>query len=77
MDLRELLSSIWNSLLDRKARVILNMLGAAIGTGAVVLLVALGTGARDSVLHEFTTLGSGIVVATPGRTETMGFSPAW
>ncbi|MEZ0230271.1 MAG: ABC transporter permease [Planctomycetota bacterium] len=77
MDLRELLSSIWNSLLDRKARVLLNMLGAAIGTGAVVLLVALGTGARDSVLHEFTTLGSGLVVATPGRTETMGFSPAF
>ncbi len=77
MDPRELASSIWNSLLDRKARVLLNMLGAAIGTGAVVLLVALGTGARDSVLHEFTALGSGIVVATPGHTETMGFSPSF
>jgi putative ABC transport system permease protein len=77
MDLRELFSSVWNSLLDRKARVALNALGAAIGTAAVVLLVALGTGARDSVLHEFTALGSGIVVATPGHTETMGFSPAF
>lgn len=77
VDLRELLASIWSSILDRKARVALNMLGAAIGTGAVVLLVALGSGARDSVLHEFTALGSGIVVVSPGHTETMGFSPAF
>jgi putative ABC transport system permease protein len=77
MDSRELLASIGHSLLDRKARVALNALGAAIGTAAVVLLVALGSGARDSVLHEFTALGSGIVVVSPGHTETMGFSPAF
>ena len=77
MDSRELLASIWHSLLDRKARVALNALGAAIGTAAVVLLVALGSGARDSVLHEFTALGSGIVAAMPGHTETLGFSPSF
>jgi putative ABC transport system permease protein len=77
MDLRELLASVWHSLLDRKARVALNALGAAIGTAAVVLLVALGSGARDTVMHEFTALGSGIVVCTPGHTETLGFSPAF
>jgi putative ABC transport system permease protein len=77
MDLRELVASVWNSLLDRKARVALNAAGAAIGTGAVVLLVALGSGARDSVLHEFASLGSGLVIVTPGHTETLGFSPAF
>ena len=46
-------------MLDRKARVRLNALGAAIGTGAVVLLVALGSGARDAIMHEFSSLRLG------------------
>src|SRR5438309_565669 len=77
MDFQELLAQVLSSMLDRKARVGLNALGAAIGTGAVVLLVALGGGARDSVLNEFQTFGSGIVMATPGHTETLGFTPSF
>jgi putative ABC transport system permease protein len=77
IDFQEIVASAYHSILDRKARVLLNALGAAIGTGAVVLLVALGSGARDAIMHEFSSLGSGIVVVSPGHTETLGFSPAF
>ncbi|MBI3723237.1 ABC transporter permease [bacterium] len=73
----EAVRSAFASMLDRKARVALNVLGVAIGTGAVVLLVAMGGGARDAVLNEFNAFGSGIVVAQPGHTETLGFSPSF
>lgn len=77
LDLRETLATSLSSMLDRKARVALNALGAAIGTCAVVLLVALGGGARDAVLNEFQLFGSGIVTVQPGHTETQGFTPSF
>jgi putative ABC transport system permease protein len=65
------------SILDRKARVALNVAGTAIGTAAVILLVALGQGAKESIISEFNSFGSGIVSAAPGHTETLGFAPAF
>ena len=52
MDVRALLSSVTASLLDRKGRVALNVAGAAIGTAAVVLLTALGSGASTNIARE-------------------------
>jgi putative ABC transport system permease protein len=41
----------------------------------VVLLTALGSGASTSIARELLGLGSGIIVVTPGHTETLGFTP--
>ncbi len=56
-------------------RASLLVLAMAIGVGAVVVLTALGDGARRYVMDEFSSLGSNLVIVLPGRTETGGFSP--
>jgi putative ABC transport system permease protein len=47
----------------------------AIGVGAVILLTALGEGARRYVTREFTSLGTHLLIAIPGRSETTGGPP--
>jgi putative ABC transport system permease protein len=53
----------------------LTLLGFAIGVAAVVLLTALGEGARAYVTDQFMSLGSNLVIVLPGRTETTGMAP--
>lgn len=50
----------------------LMVLAMAIGVAAVVILTALGDGARRYVIGEFSALGSNLVIVLPGRTETGG-----
>ena len=51
------------------------VLAMAIGVAAVVVLTALGDGARRYVMNEFSSLGSNLVIVLPGRSQTGGFSP--
>ena len=53
----------------------LTLLGVAIGVAAVVLLTALGEGARLYVTGEFSALGSNLLIVLPGKTETTGNAP--
>jgi putative ABC transport system permease protein len=53
----------------------LTLLGFAIGVAAVVLLTALGEGARGYVTDQFMSLGSNLIVVLPGKTETTGNAP--
>lgn len=57
-------------------RTFLLVLAMAIGVAAVVVLTALGDGARRYVMNEFASLGSNLVVVLPGRSQTGGFNPA-
>lgn len=57
-------------------RTALSVLAMAIGVAAVVLLTALGDGARRYVVAQFSSLGSNLVIILPGRTGTGGFNPA-
>ncbi len=56
-------------------RTFLMALAMSIGVAAVVVLAALGDGARRYVVDEFSALGSNLVIVLPGRSETGGFSP--
>ncbi|MBK8525086.1 MAG: ABC transporter permease [Betaproteobacteria bacterium] len=51
------------------------VLAMAIGVAAVVILTALGDGARRYVMNEFSSLGSNLVIVLPGRSQTGGFNP--
>jgi putative ABC transport system permease protein len=46
-----------------------------LGVGAVVVLTALGEGARGYVLGEFAFMGKDVVIMVPGRKETTGGMP--
>ena len=66
----------WKALKGHKLRSILSMIGVAIGVSSVVLLTALGEGARTYVTGELATLGSNLVIVLPGKVETTGAIPA-
>lgn len=53
-------------------RTALMVLAMSIGVAAVVVLTALGDGARRYVVNEFSALGSNLVIVLPGRTATGG-----
>lgn len=57
-------------------RTSLLMLAMAIGVAAVVVLTAIGDGARRYVVNEFSALGTNLVIVLPGRSQTGGFNPA-
>jgi putative ABC transport system permease protein len=60
------------ALYGQRLRTVLVLLAMAIGVAAVVVLTALGDGARRYVVNEFASLGSHLLIVLPGRTETAG-----
>ena len=66
----------WGALQGYPGRTLLMLLAMAIGVAAVVILTALGEGARRYVVGEFASLGTNLVIIFPGRSETAGFSPS-
>ncbi len=56
-------------------RTLLMLLAMAIGIGSVMILTALGEGARRYVMNEFSQLGTHILIVMPGRSETTGGAP--
>lgn len=57
-------------------RTALSVLAMSIGVAAVIVLTALGDGARRYVVGQFSSLGSNLVIVLPGRSGTGGFNPA-
>ena len=53
-------------------RTFMLVLATAIGVAAVVLLTAVGEGARQYVNGQFTSLGTHLLIILPGKTETSG-----
>jgi putative ABC transport system permease protein len=64
-----------SALLAHRLRSLLSLLGMAIGVAAVVVLTALGEGARRYVVGEFASIGSNLLIVVPGKTETAGALP--
>ncbi len=63
------------SLRGSPTRTLLMMLAMSIGVAAVVVLTALGEGARRYVIDQFSSLGTNLVIVLPGHTETAGIGP--
>ena len=62
------------SLIANKLRAGLTMLGIIIGVAAVIALVAAGAGAQAQVAERFESLGSNLLVISPGFTAFRGVS---
>lgn len=65
----------WGTLAQQPRRTALIGLAMSIGVGAVVVLTALGEGARGYVLEQFAGLGTNLIIVIPGRAETTGAAP--
>ncbi len=62
------------SLLKNKLRSMLTMLGVIIGVGSVILMVAVGDGARSRIQQQVQKLGTNMIVVTPGSSNQGGVS---
>ena len=63
------------SLSGSRTRTWLMILAMSIGVASVLILTALGEGARLYVVNQFSSLGTNLVLVFPGRTETAGIGP--
>jgi putative ABC transport system permease protein len=63
------------ALTSAKSRTWLMLLAMAIGVGSVMVLTALGEGARRYVANEFSNLGTHLLIVIPGKLETTGNTP--
>ncbi len=60
------------ALLRNRSRSLLTMLGVVIGVAAVIVTVAIGTGARTSVSDQINALGSNMIIVLPGSLNQGG-----
>jgi putative ABC transport system permease protein len=60
------------ALLRNRSRSLLTMLGVVIGVAAVIITVAIGTGARTSVSDQINALGSNMIIVQPGSLNLGG-----
>jgi putative ABC transport system permease protein len=67
MKLGEAFRVAFGALRANRLRSALTMLGVVIGVAAVVVLVAIGTGAKNEVESEVQGLGSNLVIFVPGK----------
>jgi putative ABC transport system permease protein len=55
-----------NSLTRNKIRSFLTMLGIIIGVGAVIAMMAVGTGAQENIKSQIASLGTNVILIFPG-----------
>lgn len=60
------------SLLSRKGRSALTMLGIVIGVAGVIIIISLGAGAQSLVLGQVNKLGSNLISVQPGKSNPSG-----
>jgi putative ABC transport system permease protein len=62
----------FSSIRDHKLRALLTMLGIIIGVGAVIAVVAIGTGAQRAIAARIEALGANLLSIYPGQSFTGG-----
>src|SRR3569832_2206860 len=68
----ELLRIALDALAANKVRSFLTMLGVIIGVASVIMLVAIGEGAKNYIRKELMGIGTNLLIIDPGKTETSG-----
>ena len=68
--IRQAASAMWS----HKMRTFLSVLGILIGVAAVIAMLALGTGAEESISKQLSSLGSNLLLLMPGSAKSGGIS---
>ncbi len=73
---KESITIALRALLSNKLRSVLTMLGIIIGVGAVIAMVSVGLGVREKVQNSIASLGSNMLIVTPGAASSQGVRSA-
>ena len=68
----DILHETYTALMANKVRSGLTMLGIIIGISSVIALVAIGNGAQASIKSSIESIGSNLIMVTPGATKSFG-----
>jgi len=71
---RDLSSEIYAALTVNKSRSGLTVLGIVIGIASVIIMVAIGRGAQDSIQSSIQSIGSNLLMVRPGAERDRGSS---
>jgi ABC-type antimicrobial peptide transport system permease subunit len=74
MGFAELISIAWQGILDNRMRSILTVLGIIIGIAAVIILLAIGQGAKLETQKQIQSLGSNLIYIRPGSVSPSSIS---
>jgi hypothetical protein len=69
MNMATLVRASARSILKNRTRALLTVSGVVIGVAAVIVMVAVGQGARDEIKNRVTRLGTNLIVVTPGAAQ--------
>jgi putative ABC transport system permease protein len=72
MKTRDLFEETYSAVTVNKARSSLTMLGIVIGIASVIALQGVGSGAQGSIQSSIQSLGSNLLIVTPGAQRTIG-----
>ncbi len=72
MNVFNLLSLAQKALLRNKMRTALTMLGIIIGVGAVITMVSIGEGSKQSIRSQLSSMGSNMITIQPFNNITVG-----
>lgn len=70
MSIRDIAGEVYAALTSNKARTSLTMLGVVIGISSVIVMVGVGQGATASVTASVSSLGSDLLIITPGASSS-------
>ncbi len=73
MKLKDLIQETYAALSGNKVRSGLTVLGIVIGISSVIAMVSIGAGASNSIASSIQSLGSNLIMVTPGAQRTPGF----
>ncbi len=69
MNFLQTLNEAWKSLYSNRMRSILTTLGIVIGVAAVIAMLAIGTGAQDTILNQISGIGTNLLFVFEGNEQ--------
>lgn len=72
MEIKDTILTAYSGLMMHKTRSLLTTLGIVIGVAAIIIVMALGNGARALILNEINSLGAETAVIQPGTGDLFG-----
>jgi len=72
IDLSSTIKIAYRALKVNKMRSILTSLGIIIGVGAVIIMLAIGSGASKQISDQISSMGSNLIIVLPGATTSNG-----
>ncbi len=76
MTTKDIIHETISSLAANKVRTALTMLGIIIGIGSVITMVSIGQGAQSSIQSSIQSIGSNLIIVSPGAQRSFGYGPS-